>query len=56
MLAVRIGALLTDPAERRSVAEAGRETVAKLSGALERTLAALDPYLIDIRRRQDGHA
>jgi 3-deoxy-D-manno-octulosonic-acid transferase len=56
-LAVRVGAWLTDPAERAAVVEAGRATVATLGGALDRTLAALDPYLRRIRlERRDGHA
>jgi 3-deoxy-D-manno-octulosonic-acid transferase len=56
-LAVRVGAWLTDPAERAAVVEAGRATVATLGGALDRTLAALDPYLLRIRlERRDGHA
>jgi 3-deoxy-D-manno-octulosonic-acid transferase len=48
-LTVRVGALLKDADERAKVVEAARETVATLGGALERTLAALDPYLMQIR-------
>ncbi len=48
-LAVRIGAWLKDAGERSAVVAAGRETVATLGGALERTLTALDPYLMQIR-------
>ncbi|MEA2929687.1 MAG: 3-deoxy-D-manno-octulosonic-acid transferase, partial [Hyphomicrobiales bacterium] len=56
-LAVRVGAWLTDPAERMAVVDAGRETVATLGGALERTLTAIDPYLMQIRlERRDNHA
>src|SRR6478609_3555791 len=56
-LTVRIGAWLTDAAERASVAAAASETVVQLGGALDRTLAALDPYLLRIRlERRDGHA
>ena len=56
-LAVRVGAWLTDPAEHAAVVEAGRATVATLGGALDRTLAALDPYFMQIRlERRDGHA
>lgn len=36
---------LTDPAARQKAALAGRRTVDALGGALDRTLAALDPYL-----------
>jgi 3-deoxy-D-manno-octulosonic-acid transferase len=56
-LSVRVGAWLNNLAERRAVAAAARETVASLGGALERTLAALDPYLMQIRlEHQDSHA
>jgi 3-deoxy-D-manno-octulosonic-acid transferase len=56
-LAVRVGALLTDPNERAIAVEAARQTVATLAGALDRTLAALDPYLMQIRlARRDSHA
>ncbi len=52
-LAVRIGAWLTDAAARKQVANAGLETVEQLGGALKRTLAALEPYLmqLDLERR-----
>jgi 3-deoxy-D-manno-octulosonic-acid transferase len=56
-LAVRMGAWLTDSGERRTVVEAARQTVATLGGALERTVLALDPYLMQIRmERRDSHA
>jgi 3-deoxy-D-manno-octulosonic-acid transferase len=56
-LTVRVGAWLTDAAERVKVAASARETVTQLAGALDRTLAALDPYFMQIRVvRQDGHA
>jgi 3-deoxy-D-manno-octulosonic-acid transferase len=51
-LTVRIGAWLTDPLARERVAEAGGKAVAALGGALERTLAALDPYLMQMRIEQ----
>ena len=44
-LTERLGDWLTDPAAREQAARAGRRTVDALGGALERTLAALDPYL-----------
>jgi 3-deoxy-D-manno-octulosonic-acid transferase len=52
-LVVRIGAWLTDAAARKQVADAGLATVDRLSGALKRTLAAIEPYLmqIDLERR-----
>ena len=56
-LAVRLGALLKDAGQRDALVAAARETVKTLGGALERTLAALDPYLVDIRMgRPEGHA
>jgi len=51
-LTARLGAWLADPAVRTAVADAGVQTVEKLSGALERTLAALDPYLLQLRLEQ----
>jgi 3-deoxy-D-manno-octulosonic-acid transferase len=56
-LAVRVGALLTDANERMAVVSAARETVAALGGALERTLSAIEPYLMQIRlERRDVDA
>jgi len=56
-LTVRVGAWLTDAAERTNVVTAARATVAQLAGALDRTLAALDPYFMQIHMaRRDGHA
>ena len=49
-LALRAGAWLGDPAERESVANAGAGAIATLAGALERTAAALDPYLRQLRQ------
>jgi 3-deoxy-D-manno-octulosonic-acid transferase len=51
-LIAHLGAWLTDPEARTAVAEAAAQTVEKLSGALERTLAALDPYLLQLRLEQ----
>jgi 3-deoxy-D-manno-octulosonic-acid transferase len=52
-----MGALLTDSNERASVVASARQTIAGLSGALDRTLAALDPYLMQLRlERRDSHA
>jgi 3-deoxy-D-manno-octulosonic-acid transferase len=47
-LSVRLAAWLTDPAARRAAADAATATVMELGGALERTLAALDPYLMQL--------
>ena len=56
-LTVRVGALLTDSKERAAISGAARETVAKLGGALERTITALDPYFMQIRlERRSSHA
>jgi 3-deoxy-D-manno-octulosonic-acid transferase len=56
-LAVRVGAWLKDANERTAVVAAAKETVATLGGALERTLAALEPYLMQIRlERRSGDA
>lgn len=44
-----LGHLLGNPIARQRVAEAGAETVARLGGALERTMAALEPYLLQLR-------
>jgi len=56
-LAVRVGAWLKDVDERAKVIAAARETVTTLGGALERTLAALEPYLMQIRlERRSGDA
>ena len=51
-LTVRFGAFLTAPKARRAVSDAARETVEVLGGALERTLAALEPYLMQLRLEQ----
>jgi 3-deoxy-D-manno-octulosonic-acid transferase len=51
-LTVRIGAWLSDTAARMRVAEAAARTVESLGGALDRTLAALDPYLMQLRIEQ----
>jgi 3-deoxy-D-manno-octulosonic-acid transferase len=48
-LPVRIGAWLTDTQERARVAAAAKHTVDLLGGALERTLTALEPYLMQLR-------
>jgi 3-deoxy-D-manno-octulosonic-acid transferase len=51
-LAAKLGEWLADQSARAAVAKAGAEAVEKLSGALERTLAALDPYLMQLRLEQ----
>jgi len=51
-LTAGLGALLAQPAARASVAETARATVEGLSGALERTLQLLEPYLMQLQLRQ----
>jgi 3-deoxy-D-manno-octulosonic-acid transferase len=48
-LMVRLGDWLASSAVRQSIADAGVKTVEGLGGALMRTLAALDPYLMQLR-------
>ncbi len=45
-LTVRVGSWLTDGKAREAVANTGLRVVEALTGALERTVAALDPYLM----------
>jgi 3-deoxy-D-manno-octulosonic-acid transferase len=55
-LAVRIGAWLKDAEARQAVADNASKSMDTLTGALERTIAALDPYLMEFRidRRADN--
>ena len=56
-LAARAAAWLKDAHARAPVIAAARATVGTLGGALERTLAALEPYLMQIRlERRDRDA
>jgi 3-deoxy-D-manno-octulosonic-acid transferase len=55
-LAMRAASWLKNPDERRRVVAAGQKTVAALGGALERTLNALDPYLIQLRLEHQSDA
>lgn len=50
-LAARIAAFIDDDAARDAVAERGRRYVDKLSGALDRTLSALETYVAPLRPR-----
>jgi 3-deoxy-D-manno-octulosonic-acid transferase len=47
-----LSAWLTDPTSRTAAADAAMTTVRALSGALERTLTALEPYLMQLRLEQ----
>ncbi len=51
-LIARLGDWLANPKARTASANAAAQTVEKLGGALERTLAALDPYLMQLRLEQ----
>jgi 3-deoxy-D-manno-octulosonic-acid transferase len=51
-LTAGFAALLAHPEARTRVAEAARTTVERLSGALERTLHSLEPYLMQLRLQQ----
>ena len=48
-LTKQLGHLLADPAARESLLTASTRVVDRLGGALERTLAALEPYLLQLR-------
>jgi 3-deoxy-D-manno-octulosonic-acid transferase len=48
-LVKQLGQLLADPAARDSMAAASAGVVGQLGGALERTLSALEPYLLQLR-------
>jgi 3-deoxy-D-manno-octulosonic-acid transferase len=49
MLVKQLGQLLADPAAREKQAANAAHVVGQLGGALERTLAALEPYLMQLR-------
>jgi 3-deoxy-D-manno-octulosonic-acid transferase len=56
-LTARLAAWLGDPSARNDAAEAGYSTVEGLAGALDRTLASLDPYLMQLQlRHRSSHA
>ena len=48
-LVKQLGQLLADPAARESSVAAAERVVEQLGGALDRTLAALEPYLLQLR-------
>lgn len=48
-LTKQLGQLLADPAARERLLTASTRVVDRLGGALERTLAALEPYLLQLR-------
>jgi 3-deoxy-D-manno-octulosonic-acid transferase len=49
MLVKQLGQLLADPAAREAMQRASNGVVERLGGALERTLTALEPYLLQLR-------
>jgi 3-deoxy-D-manno-octulosonic-acid transferase len=51
-LTARLGEWLADPAARQAAADAAAKTLDQLGGGLKRTLAALDPYLMQLRLEQ----
>jgi 3-deoxy-D-manno-octulosonic-acid transferase len=48
-LVKQLGQLLADPGARETLQRAGQGVVKQLGGGLERTLAALEPYLLQLR-------
>jgi 3-deoxy-D-manno-octulosonic-acid transferase len=48
-LTTRIGAWLKDSAERDRIAAAAKRSIEQLGGALDRTIAALEPYFMQLR-------
>jgi 3-deoxy-D-manno-octulosonic-acid transferase len=48
-LAMRIGDLMKDAASRKAAGDAALRTVDRLGGALDRTFAELEPYLMQLR-------
>jgi 3-deoxy-D-manno-octulosonic-acid transferase len=48
-LVKQLGQFLADPAAREASLAASQRVVAQLGGALDRTLAALEPYLLQLR-------
>jgi 3-deoxy-D-manno-octulosonic-acid transferase len=56
-LVKQLGHLLADPAARQSSVDAADRVVEQLGGALDRTLVALEPYLLQLRlERGAAHA
>jgi 3-deoxy-D-manno-octulosonic-acid transferase len=54
-LTAHLAAWLADPDACARVAEAANVVVGNLGGALDRTLASLDPYLMQLQLRQRAH-
>lgn len=54
-LALAVARLLKDETLRQHTADAALKTVARLGGALERTLGELEPYLLQLQLEQPAH-
>jgi 3-deoxy-D-manno-octulosonic-acid transferase len=54
-LAAQIGQWLTDHVARQRTVDAGSKVVGQLGGALDRTLNALEPYLMQLRIERGVH-
>jgi 3-deoxy-D-manno-octulosonic-acid transferase len=52
-LVKQLGQMLGDAGARKASIQAAEQVVARLGGALERTLAALEPYLLQMRLETD---
>ncbi|MGY2052485.1 3-deoxy-D-manno-octulosonic acid transferase [Methylobacterium sp. JK268] len=48
-LAEAVGRLLADPARRAAMARAGRDAIAACGGALDRTMAAIEPFIVQMK-------
>jgi 3-deoxy-D-manno-octulosonic-acid transferase len=48
----RLGHLLADQAARQTSVDAAQRVVDRLGGALERTVTALEPYLLQLQIEQ----
>ena len=55
-LTLRVGAWLKDAEARQAVAGKALKSMDMLTGALDRTLAALEPYLMEFRIDRTDHA
>ncbi|MGJ3265590.1 MAG: 3-deoxy-D-manno-octulosonic acid transferase [Salinarimonas sp.] len=53
-LAAALTELLSDPGRMRTMGRAGTAAVEALGGALERTIRAMDPFLVDLRGGASG--
>ena len=49
-----LGYLLANPVGRQRATQAAEQVVERLGGALEKTLTALEPYLLQLRLEGEG--